>query len=268
VTALSETDISRILDVFVPGGSGPAGVAAFRKLVEVVTQRADSTSPPARPIPGAPGAPVPPGGGPQARPEPTLDEIFAQLENLSLPAPILQRAAPIFAKANYELSHPRAKAQFDPRTLTPFTQARRQDGIKLALINVPREVYRKNKVWGSLAAAVEEIDGFVRFLSEDYSDTNPGFAAFLKQAEQRGKKWAFTPWNWVDEFLREKETIERVFQLPEPRGGVPLSSEPWRPHGKRSEDDQAIADQQGGGGGQCETRSSPAKSWRRSWMAR
>jgi hypothetical protein len=145
-----------------------------------------------------------------------MDEIFARLDNLELPPDILKRAETVFVKQEYKLSCQTARARSDPKIQRPFTQAERPDGVRLALVNLPQEVYRKSRVWGTLMDGIESVDGFVRFVSANHSDTYPGFSGFLSSAVRRGKKWDFIPWAWVRDFLEERETIELVFKLPEP----------------------------------------------------
>lgn len=145
----------------------------------------------------------------------SIDEIFLRLDDLTLPKPILVQAAQAFAKARYVISLKTAKAKSDSKILRPFTQAERADGVKLALINVPRQVYDKSRVWGSLRDGIDEIDGYVRFVSDSANKVTPGFAGFLGSAVARGKKWEFTPWDWVHDFLNGNETAESVFRLPE-----------------------------------------------------
>ncbi len=215
MTKLSDKEIAKVLDNFTPG-SRLFLIDVLRKVIDAATPGLEVT--PAPPGGGAPppSAP-PPGAQPPNKPsgEMTLEQIYEQLADLTLPARILQQAEPIFARFKYSVSRQMAKSQSDWKIQRPFTLAEREDGVKLALINVPQQVYLKNLVWGSLMDGIEEIDAHVRIVSEDFEkNATPGFVEFLNSANQRGKKWDYIPWDWVREFLGEKETIERVFKLP------------------------------------------------------
>lgn len=220
--------IVKILDLLSPGtpGTGAAAAFAVRKIADAIANTRTSPAPPPARGNGAPAlpglVPVPPVI------ELTPTEIFARLEDLTLPDHILHRAEPIFAKANYTITKQMAKAGFGSEMRRPFTQATRNgDGIKLALVNVPCEVYRKSDLWGSLMQAVDEIDAFVRFVSENHKETYPEFTGFLDTVGKRGKKWDFTPWNWMEAFLSGRQTVEMVFRLPK-AGAMALSLEDFQ----------------------------------------
>ncbi|WP_128923177.1 hypothetical protein [Bradyrhizobium guangxiense] len=221
MTMLSNKEIAVVLDSFVPGSSLSL-LDALRKILDSARPNQEVLAlPPAAALPG--GAAPPAGGNgpfPPPRNEPgtemTTDEIFERLKDLNLPQPILEQATPVFARAKYVVSSPKAKAKSDSKIARPFTLAEREDGVRLALINVPRQVFQKSIIWGSLADGIEEIDAYVRFVSSDNANkVTPGFDYLLSSAGQRGKKWDFIPWDWVNDFLCGNETAERVFRLPD-----------------------------------------------------
>lgn len=200
--SLSEREISRFLDTVGPTDAGGSQFTIVRKTLEALNKRPDAPTAPAT--------------------APNLDVIFDQLKNLSLPEPILAQARPFFLNAHYEIAEGKAEALHDPRMERPFTQAVRHDGIKLALVRVPSEIYNDRRSWGLLVEAIEKIDAFVRLISEGHSETYAGFTSdVLEVAAARGKKWNFTPWNWIDNFLQGQENVEATFQLPRPGAESP-----------------------------------------------
>lgn len=143
----------------------------------------------------------------------SLDEIFAELDNMTLPQEILDKAQPVFTKAGFivETAHARVSYANEARAYTAATRG----ATRLALLHVPPQFFDNRNAWGTLGDAIDNIEGFVRFVAQKRLASSPGFNGYLKTRKGRGKEWNFVSWNFVASFLEERDTIELVFELPD-----------------------------------------------------
>jgi hypothetical protein len=186
--SLSDDDIKKAL-----GGieSAPPSTSTSNAAIRVVTDA----------LPFTPTAPQP-------------WEAFAKLDDMSLPPKIRDRAIKAFENAGFVVETATAVAQHNKKKLRPYTAAiRNDDGVRLALVHVPAQLFEEPDVWGSFGAAVYNVEGLVRFVAEGNADSTPGFIGYLKTLQGREKDWRFISWNFFSRFLDGQDPAELVFEF-------------------------------------------------------
>ncbi|MDB5653915.1 MAG: hypothetical protein JWQ94_1528 [Tardiphaga sp.] len=140
----------------------------------------------------------------------TSDEIFARLEDMTLPPPVLQKAMPLFVTEGFVVATDTTNFRGDRRR--PYTTAVRPD-FQLALMHVPPQFFEDIRTWPFLLEVIENVQGSVRFVAQERGDTSPGFNNYLKRKRRAGKDWNFTSWNFLVNFLEGGASIDEVFEI-------------------------------------------------------
>ena len=147
----------------------------------------------------------------------TLDDLLGALDDLTVPAPILNRLEPFFTGRGFALSRAEVKDPFDEKKSRPYTAAVGK-GVEVVVLHLPNWVPQSVQVFGILMQAIDNIrDRNGRIISEGLDRAPMAFRVGLNAVSKREtNSWIFIPWGDIKEVLAGDTTIEKAFVIPQP----------------------------------------------------
>ena len=162
----------------------------------------------------------------------TLDDLLGALDDLTVPAPLLNRLEPFFTGIGFALSRAQVKDPFDEKKSRPYTAAVGKD-VEVVVLHLPKWVVPQSvQVFGILMQAIDNIkDRNGRIISEGLDRAPMAFRVGLNAVSKREtNSWIFVPWGDIKEVLAGDTTIEKAFVIPQsampPAMGAPAAGAP------------------------------------------
>jgi hypothetical protein len=146
----------------------------------------------------------------------TTVDILKELDNMTVPDPIVVRMEPLFEKIGFALAKMSVEDEYDQTKRRPYTAATK-NGFELPLLHLPNWFLQTTDSIGFLKQAIEKIrDQHGRIISEGLPNAANGYRrALAAMSEREANLWMFVPWGDIEEAFNGKTAIETVFVIPQ-----------------------------------------------------